>query len=202
MATEQPFCSTLDVTVEVFLRQIAVDVMAVAETISNAMICRADLLTSLFESERQETSSFPQSLNDNHFSATPAPRRDSGCTRSGNTGRDRRDDSSETDPRVYRRRNHLRPCLTCDEGHYEQAAGRIAKKIAGTPVPKVMEENCGGDSVDVSRGNSGAHLGAHRRPLSTRDGGEDQGCKDHSTGAGQNGTADHIVGPASSTDSG
>ena len=50
------------------------------------MTSRADLLAYLLEFERQETSSFPQSLSDDHFDATPAQRSDSGCARSGETG--------------------------------------------------------------------------------------------------------------------
>ena len=50
------------------------------------MISRADLLAYLLESERQEMSSSPQSLSDDHFDATLAQRSDSGCTCSGDTG--------------------------------------------------------------------------------------------------------------------
>ena len=96
MVQERPSRSTLDVAVEALLRQLAVEIISVAQTISDAMTSRGDLLASLLQSERQETSSSPQSLNDDCFGSTPAQRRDSGCTWSRDTGTDPRDDSSET----------------------------------------------------------------------------------------------------------
>ena len=158
---EQPFRSTLNVTVEVFLRQLVVDFTAGAQNISNAMISRADLLASLLESEQQETSSCPQSPNDDHFDATPVQRRDSGCTRSGDTGTRRRDDSSETDPSAFRGRNHRRPGFTCDEGHYRNceahslgAGPRTHRETdCGHSSGEGHEGNCGGDSVGVSTAN-------------------------------------------------
>ena len=82
MVAERPFRSTLDVAVEAKLRRLAVEVMASAQRVSDAMISRADLLASLLGSERQETSSSSQSLNDDRLDATPGRRRDSGRTRS------------------------------------------------------------------------------------------------------------------------
>ena len=84
---EQPFCSTLDVAVDaLLLRRLVVEAVANAQSISDVMTSRADLLAYLLKSERQETSSSPQSLSDDHFDATPAQRSDSGCTRSWETG--------------------------------------------------------------------------------------------------------------------
>ena len=82
-----PFRSALDVAVEaLLLRRLVVEAVANVQSISDAMTSRADLLAYLLRSERQETSSFPQSLSVDHFDATPAQRSDSGCTRSGETG--------------------------------------------------------------------------------------------------------------------
>ena len=83
---EQPFRSTLDVAVEASLRRLAVEAVASAQNISDAMTSRADLHDYLLESERRETSSSPQSLSDDHFDATPAHRSDSVCARSGDAG--------------------------------------------------------------------------------------------------------------------
>ena len=145
---EQPFRSTLNVTFEVFLRQLVVDFTAGAQNIPNAMISRADLLASLLESEQQETSSCPQSPNDDHFDATPVQRGDSGCTRSGDTDTHRRDDSSESDPSASRGRIIDVLASLVMKGiteivkltPQEQAPGRIVKQIADTPVVKVIKE--------------------------------------------------------------
>ena len=85
MVAERPFRSRLDVD-EALLRRLVVEAVASAQCISDAMTSRANLLVHLLESERQETSSSPQSLRDDRFDVTPAQRSDSGCTFSGDRG--------------------------------------------------------------------------------------------------------------------
>ena len=99
MVAEQPLRSTIDVAVEASLRRLAVEAVASAQNISDAMTSRADLHDYLLESERRESSSSPQSLDNDHFDATPAQRSDSGCTRSGDAGEHIMDVSVHQDAR-------------------------------------------------------------------------------------------------------
>jgi len=72
------YVKALEAAVEVlkkhqsFLQKPAAEVKAIAQTISNAMLRRADFLASLLtESQRQKASSFVQSLSGDHSDATP-----------------------------------------------------------------------------------------------------------------------------------